>query len=334
MRSFLDLTKDEQSTLITKTSELMKISPLLIEKDFWVTWTLNALFASNSYAHNLTFKGGTSLSKAFGYIQRFSEDIDVTIDKGKLGYDPQKLASRKQRDRQILVLKEKAVDYVDNTIVPHLRQVVKNTVSSNAEWEIEKDLNDPLNIRFHYPSLINLPESSYIKQSILIEFGIRGEIEPHDTKTISSYVQEKFEDIVKEARTPIRVLSPVRTFWEKVTLIHTENHRPPHKPIPDRLSRHYYDVFQLISQGVEKKAIKDIPLLLDVIQQKSIFFQSSWSSYGTALPNTISLCPNERLQRDLESDYKMTQQMIFGKAPPFEEILQRIQKLEETLHRL
>jgi predicted nucleotidyltransferase component of viral defense system len=339
MRDFLSLSEEERLSLMMDAAGAMGISPLLIEKDFWVCWVLRHLF-SLEIREDLVFKGGTSLSKTFSIIQRMSEDIDVTIDKRKLGYDPEQIKTSSKTTRHLEVLEKRAKEYIEKHILDKLKAAFLKTPLSTVKqmrWKLETDLDNSFNVRFYYPSLIQLPGSDYFRQSVLIEFGMRGEMEPHEMREVTSYIQEfvgahkLYEPIIG-----IKVLSPARTFFEKLTLIHAENHRPQGKEIPDRLSRHYYDIFQLIEKGIADQTIhkSEISLLYDVIHHKTVFFRSSWASYATAVPETISLYPNETLKEALKKDYKMTQQMIFGKPPAFDDIMEKIKVLEMQLRHM
>src|SRR3990167_1748670 len=130
------------------------------------------------------------------------------------------------------------------------------------------DETEPKNLRFLYPSIIKTFDNPYVKQSVLLEFGVRGEISPFETKTVTSFIDGVMKDILVGENAPIRTLSPVRTFWEKITLLHGENNRPQEKLFGDRLSRHYYDVHQLVKKGISENALTDLTLLLDVIEHK------------------------------------------------------------------
>ena len=196
------------------------------------------------------------------------------------------------------------------------------------------DETEPKNLRFLYPSIIKTFDNPYVKQSVLLEFGVRGEISPFETKTVTSFIDGVMKDILVGENAPIRTLSPVRTFWEKITLLHGENNRPQEKLFGDRLSRHYYDVYQLVEKGIGENALSDLSLLKDVIEHKKKYFKAGWAKYEEAIPGTLAIYPHENLRELLEEDYKQMEQMIFGSLPSFKAILETIQEFEEKVNRV
>ncbi|WP_175282109.1 nucleotidyl transferase AbiEii/AbiGii toxin family protein [Candidatus Odyssella thessalonicensis] len=328
MPRFTSLSIAEQQEIILRTAEHKKISPLLIEKDYWVCWVLRRLFSIN-IASFLTFKGGTSLSKCFGVIKRFSEDCDITIDKSLFIKNQEDTTlSRKQFQKLLDITDEKATVFIHHDILPRLSKVISDNLPSQAHWALEKEELEAKNLRFYYPSALVLKEYPYVKKSVLIEMGVRGEIYPSEDMEITAYIEEVFSNILEKEAILIRTLSPIRTFWEKITLLHAENNRPSDKKLGDRISRHYYDVYQLLQTDIPKKALSDLEILYDVIDNKAKFFRSSWAHYETAVPGTLNIVPHEALLAKLKVDYQKMNLMIFEGIPDFLKIIETISQFQ------
>ena len=282
---------------------------------------------------DMIFKGGTSLSKCYGFIQRFSEDIDLTIDKSIFseGLETANLSGNKF-EKLLESNDTKTIDFVQNVFRGKLEELIHQSLKPDQKWNISQDTLEKKNLRFFYPSVVNVADNSYVRQSILLEVGVKGDIYPCEDKVVKSYVEEQFPALLEEEHTKIKTLSPVRTFWEKITLLHAENNRPGSKLLGDRLSRHYYDVHKMINAGVSDLALKDMSLLTDVIANKKKYFRASWAQYEEAKPGTLQIVPNEILIKSLELDYKSMEQMIFGEVPTFSEITHSIEKFEKLFN--
>ena len=306
------------------------VDPIIIEKDFWVVKTLGVLFSS-SYADVLTFKGGTSLSKCFNIIERFSEDIDVTIQKEFLSdtvdwqefYD----LSRKKRSGILHSLNDQACFFIKNKIIEDL----KNRLDEKTRVQISTE--DPLSVEIFYPSVLS-DTYSYITPKIYIEFGFRGSHSPSDICFVSSYLRQELGEEFSEKPVPIRTLSPLRTLYEKATLLHAEYHRPAEKNLPLRLSRHYYDLSQMYQKNIFDLDNPCIDILKDVIRHKQVFFSSSWTHYETILQEGIRMLPQESSIKDIKNDYEQTKVMIFKNAPHFSDVLEHISQLEIEINKI
>jgi hypothetical protein len=331
MPQFIKLSQPEKNELIIRASSKLHISPVLVEKDFWVSWLLNKIF-QHEISKDIIFKGGTSLSKCYGIISRFSEDIDLTIDR-KIFNNPENEESLSNKGLQRLIESndKHASDFVNQTFKPILESIFTLELGE-VGWKITPDEDEPKNLRFHYPSGIRTTDDPYVKQSVLIELGVRGEINPHEIKAVISYMEKAFADLLDPETSDIRTLSPLRTFWEKVTLLHAENHRPIEKSFGDRLSRHYYDLYQMIKDGVADRAISNLSLLYDVIDHKKKYFRAGWAQYETAVPGTLSITPNSYLQGILEKDYAQMQHMLFDEIPEFHVIIESLQRFEDRIN--
>jgi len=334
MQQFINLTDSEKNELFIRTASATRISPILLEKDFWVSWLLNLIFQM-SISKDLVFKGGTSLSKCYGLIKRFSEDIDITIDKTIFteGIKSNEL-SGKQFQKLLESNDQKAVDFVQNQFRPALEALIEVAIPQKNQWSVVSDQAEPKNLRFYYPTAVKVDDNAYVKQSVLIEIGVRGDVYPCEPMTVLSYVEAQFQNILNSDQVKIKTLKPVRTFWEKITLLHAENHRPEGKEHGERLSRHYYDVYQMIREDIATDALKNLNILHDVIENKTRFFKASWARYDEAVPAKLTIFPNQRLLPHLEQDYKNMNAMIFGNVPSFADILHEIKGFEGEFNRL
>lgn len=315
-----------------------RLSAQLMEKDFWVCWILKRLFGLGEIRDNLTFKGGTSLSKVYRVIERFSEDIDISIERAFLGFggddEPEKGSSGKEQARRIDRLKEACQRFVAGTLYSELQASIATSLHNAENWQlsIDADAPDHQSIRFQFPQAITGGLSPYFAQSVKIELGARSDHFPVETGVIRPYLDDAIPDIVQDSVVPLRVLDAERTFWEKATILHAIHHRDPGKSIPIRQSRHYYDLFQLANHPIGERAIARLDLLERVVFHKTIYFKSGWARYDKAKPGTLRLVPGDERIQELERDYDDMQPMFFGDVSPFETILNRLREIESRIN--
>ena len=331
---YITLAPEAQKGLIEASALQMKVDPIIIEKDLWVVLTLQALF-DRIHDYNacqaLTFKGGTSLSKAYQIIERFSEDIDITIDRKFLGLQASdeelKNLSRKQRDKTLAELNDRGHKFIETHILPYLKAKLSSLVATEA-IEIKFNNEDFLSLEIFYPTRLQPAYNSYVKSRIYVEFGVLGDSYPTETKNVRSYLHEKIKQI-NDLCVPVNVLLPIRTFFEKVTLLHAETHAEGTR---QRISRHYYDLHQLAKQGYLEKAKTQLELLKNVIAHKSLFFASKKASYETIYSSGLRLLPPKEGLHDIQMDYQEMEVMIFGENPPFEAVINSIKEIEIVLN--
>ncbi|MBC8405250.1 MAG: nucleotidyl transferase AbiEii/AbiGii toxin family protein [Planctomycetes bacterium] len=306
-----------------ETAARMGITPQVVEKDFWVTWTLGNIYSNEVLAKKLTFKGGTSLSKVFGLIERFSEDVDLVLNWSVLGVgDPEVSRSKTKQDHFNHLLLEKAQEYLANTLLGELKEALDPTC------KIEVDEADPYSLMVTYPA--SFPDT-YVRPQIKLEVGPLASREPRLRHEITSYAALQFPEQFHRPKCVVQVIRAERTFWEKVTILHREAHRKD-RPIPSRYSRHYYDLYKLANSGAGKRALADLQLLAKVVDFKSKFYPQAWARYDLAVPGTIRLLPPTSSMRTLETDYNAMRAMIFGDIPPFDELVQGLVDLETRLN--
>lgn len=335
----------DRAALFGETGAGRGVANTIIEKDFWVCWTLKRLFGLHEKdAATLVFKGGTSLSKAFGAIRRFSEDIDLSFDRADLGYtgdrDPEKQGiSKKQANKLIEALVSDVEQHIAEKLLPALRSAIVDQLGepTKGEWSLEIDAADAQTVNFHYPTALGGAEyesMGYITPRVKLELGARGDPWPTEKRVIRSYAADDYPGFFENPDTTVVVLSARRTFWEKATALHAEAHRPAESPTPQYFSRHYYDLAMLLATDEGQAAATDFELLAQVAKHKATFFRSGWASYDTARPGTLRLLPDENRLKDLRADYRAMAPMMFDDSPPsFDEILAKVAAFQETTNK-
>jgi hypothetical protein len=334
MDNFAKLAADERRAYLEEAAGRRNSTNTAIEKDFWVCWTLRQLFSLQGLPP-ICFKGGTSLSKVFGLIHRFSEDIDVSLDREALGFTSKRdLADkalsntkRRQLDKQ---LREAIQTEVTTKILPQLAESFKSVIGKTG-WELKPstEAGEEMTLLFSYPNAFEY--TAYIRPQIKIEFG-RGDQWPSKQFPISPYVTEDFPDIFTIPNAVVRVLDAQRTFWEKVTLLHAEHHRPDPPALKLRMSRHWSDIAVMSTDEAFATEKLDLTLLAEVVKFKKIYFASTWANYDSAFPGTMRLVPNEALHKLLRADYKAMREMFVNEPLSFDEIIARLRALETRIN--
>jgi hypothetical protein len=337
MKKFQQLTQAEKISILQTAAGSSEKSETIFEKDFWVCWTLDKLFSITEIKDHLTFKGGTSLSKVYGVIERFSEDIDISIEKNYLGFsgdkDPEKFGSKK-RNEILKELSESCQKFIKSKLLPELHKLFAPEIPDQT-WKIEIDPNDPdeQTILFYYPE--STPsKSGYIRPSVKIEFGARSEHWPVGQQKIQSYLKSALPDLIDENEIEIKVLNIERTFREKATILHMYAHFPDGKSVPVRQSRHYYDFYCLLESKFKNESEKLIDLLIRVAEHKSIYFRAGWASYETAKKGTLKLLPPQRILLEMEDDYEKMSEMFFNEQPSWTQIIEAIGDFEKEFNNL
>jgi hypothetical protein len=333
----------DRAALFGESSAARGVATMIIEKDFWVCWTLKRLFGlPPGTAASLVFKGGTSLSKAFDAIRRFSEDIDLSFARADLGYsgvrDPEQDGlSRKQASRLIEELGDDVEAHIADKLHPALHAAIAGELGEPVgNWSLEIDRTDPQTINFFYPPSLAGGEyagMAYITPRVKLEFGARGDPWPSETRVIRPYAAEDFPDFFENPDITVTVLSARRTFWEKATALHAEAHRKAESRTSQYFSRHYYDLAMLLDTEEGQAAVGDVELLDQVARHKALFFPAGWASYETARPGTLRLIPSEARLRDLRADYRAMAPMMFDEKPPgFDDIIARLATFQSAFN--
>lgn len=314
-------------------------SPMIIEKDFWVCWVLRRLFEIILFRPQLILKGGTSLSKAYNVIERFSEDVDLSLSRRGLGFaddhDPEQpgIGSNEVK-RRLDALVAACRANIQEHLLPKLRDDFAGVLGKEV-WRVELDALDPQTIIFVYPSIgIANGIEQYIRPAIRLELGARSDDWPATNCAITPYAAEAFpEAFTVTTSCRIHTLEAERTFWEKATLLHAEYHRPKDKPAKERLARHYYDLYQLSKTDIATKALEQMDLLRCVVEHKKVFFRSAWAHFDTAKQGSFHLVPPSDRLSVLRSDYAQMKVMIFGDYPEWQMIIDGLKALEERINK-
>ncbi|MBI4327918.1 MAG: nucleotidyl transferase AbiEii/AbiGii toxin family protein [Chloroflexi bacterium] len=311
----------------------------MVEKDFWVSWTLAVLFAHPEFGGQLVFKGGTSLSKVFRVIERFSEDIDLSVSPAFLGISEESVEqadSRNKRTERMQALEAACIERVRERFVPELERIARETLgerpdgNSWMEFRVDAATHSPV-VRFHYPS--NEPTGfEYLGRSVKMEFGSLTDQRPVGTHAVKPWMADEFPKQLADFHCELVALELERTFWEKATILHSEHHRDPAKPIRDRFSRHYSDMAALARHGAVERALARAELRQRVADWKSRFFAASWARYDLAKPGTFRLAPPDFRLAELEKDYRAMRALFLAEPPSFASIIEAVRGLENRIN--
>ena len=336
MDGFLQLSPERRRAACVEVEARMRLPAASVEKDFWVCWTLRELFNLPNIGPRLTFKGGTSLSKAWKLIERFSEDIDVVIDRDFLGYggdaSPEAAPSRKKRSQILGALRESCQAHIRDSLAPALSARIAQSLGPEC-WQLESDPADAdgQTLLFRYPAAFD--GGGYVAPVVKIEMGARSDIDPAETPEIEPYLAQTFPDLMGDSRFPVRTLSARRTFWEKAMLLHEETYRPAEKRRGLFLSRHYYDLWCMIRQGVAEQALADQGLFERIAAHREVFFRYNWLDYKTLRRGALRLMPLRDQFPEWQRDYDaMREAMFFGATPEFIDVLMLIEKFQNKFN--
>ncbi len=336
MDNFAKLAAAERQPYVEETASRRNSTNPAIEKDFWVCWTLQHLFSLQGVP-KMTFKGGTSLSKVFGLIHRFSEDIDISLDRAAFGFTGERdLANKDLSNTRRRELGEELRAAIQNAVVNEILPKLKasfESVIGKSKWDLKAsdEKKEEMTLLFSYPKAFEYED--YLRPQIKIEFG-RGDQWPSSQFAISPYIAEEFADIFTPPRTAISVLKCERTFWEKATLLHAENHRPDPTTLKPRMSRHWSDIAVISTDQKFTDARLDFQLLEKVVEFKKVYFASNWANYDSACPGTLRIVPNTALAKQLSDDYKRMEEMFFGQPLSYDAMIERLQVLEKRINAL
>ncbi|NLV85363.1 MAG: nucleotidyl transferase AbiEii/AbiGii toxin family protein [Spirochaetales bacterium] len=319
-----------REALFRNTANKMGLTEAIIEKDFWVCWILDYLFHRCRWKDNLAFKGGTSLSKAYGLIERFSEDIDLILDWRVLGYEKDEPWLERSNTKQNSFNKEantRAEAFLRDTFLPEVLQDLSGELALPIKCSIDEA--DRQTVKFSYPSSFS---DSAILQEIRLEIGALAAWTPAQLQHITPYTAQQYGRLFEQSTTDVLTVLPERTFWEKVTILHREAYRAADREFPSRYSRHYYDLYRMVKTSVKENALADEALLARVVKFKDKFYRCPWACYELAKRGTMRLIPPEYSVDKLYDDYEHMQNMLFGQKPGFDEILDGIKTLETEIN--
>ena len=339
MTGFATLPAAERRLVIDQVAARQGVVPVIVEKDFWVCWVLARIFATAAMGPHVVFKGGTSLSKVFGVIDRFSEDIDLSVAPASLGFTEAELneaPSATQRRRRMDALATRCSACVQEQFQPALETAIVEALSRSsaaATWlrfEMDAVAGTP-NLWFIYPSVLPQP-GGYVAKQVKLEMGALTNQQPRGPYSISPLLAQTLGPAYPDFDVEVVALDLARTFWEKATILHAEFHRPAEQPLRDRFARHYADFAALWRHSSRAQALARRDVLNDVVQHKSRFFASAWANYQTAQPGSFRLVPPEHRRAELAQDYATMQPMFLREPPSFEELLNQLAEAEAVLN--
>jgi hypothetical protein len=319
-----------------------------VEKDFWVCFVLDFLFNGKSINEpRLLFKGGTSLSKAYDLISRFSEDIDITVYPEDIGHsaDLEKIQGwgRNKRNEYLKSLKKTCSSYIIGSLKNRLTLQIKKELSDAGinmpALQVMIDPQDPdqQTLLVEYPSLEAPAKDVYIESKVKIEAGAKSALDPSQLITIRPYIQREF--IGGDLRVSnVNCISPERTFWDKAVISHGLRawfeSKGALRNNGNRVSRHYYDLHMLLNHQVGKDAIKNIALGKECAQHASVFFFEKYFEQKIAANERFLIYPGENMIPILRRDYEQMSVMIFGDTPSFDEILKTLRDASKVINPL
>jgi len=330
---YTELSIQERQDILRRVQSETGMDLQIIEKDWWVTTVLRALF-SLPYAEHLSFKGGTNLSKCWNLIRRMSEDVDIAIDREYLGYGGQ-LSKTQISDR----LRRAACSFVREQLQLDLADQLEKNGVSREDFKVNVNITpitttDPETIEVEYKPVIDA--NPYIRSKVLIEVSGRSMSEPVTIVPLKSYIDEVYPaaPFTKPAF-DVRAVVPQRTFLEKLFLLHEEFSKPKDDIRVNRMSRHLYDICQIADTPIAEEALADKDLYLSVIEHRRTFIGLKGFNYDTLLPQTLSIIPPEAIRERWKEDYRsMQESMIYEESPSFEQLIEKLADLNRRINKL
>lgn len=328
-----DLTIGERRDIIRRVQSENGMNLQIIEKDWWVTAVLRALF-SLPYAEHITFKGGTSLSKCWGLIQRMSEDIDIGIDREFLGFGGQ-LSKTQISDR----LRRTACSFVREKLQFDLAEQLANNGINPEIFKVSVNITpisttDPEIIEIDYLPAFN--DNPYIRPKVIIEVSGRSMSEPVANIKLHSYIDGVFDNApFCEPKFDVRAVVSQRTFLEKIFLLHEEFCKDKANIRTPRMSRHLYDVSQIMDTPIAAQALNDKDLYISVIEHRRTFIGLKGFDYSTLLPQTLNFIPPDDILPLWRQDYRLMQDsMIYGDSLPFDQMIDKLRNLNDGINQM
>lgn len=329
MSKLLKISSEELELVIQNTSDKLSMSKAIVEKDLWVCMILKYLFENFKYKDAIVFKGGTSLSKVYKLIERFSEDIDLALDWKVLGYKSEEPYKDRSNTKQLKFndkLNEDTKVFLRDEFLPVLENDFKDALKGK-DYKFYIDEFDGQTICFDYPK--NHKDSSII-QVIRLEIGSLAEPIPASRRKIKTYIEEVYLEVFDENIQVVAVDS-LRTFYEKITILHREANRV-NGNYPTRYSRHFYDVYKILLTDIKEKSFDNLDLLKAVIEFKKKFYACNWAKYDDIMEGNIKLIPSDEALEIFSKDYDSMKNMLFGEKISFDRIISSIREYEIELN--
>lgn len=333
MNTVLDLSAGERIELFTQAGVELGLPAFYVEKDFWVCWVLEVLFLSDQIGPHLSFRGGTSLSKGWGLIDRFSEDIDLSISRDWVDLDLSGLddasMTRAKQDRILGRLRRACRAIVCDQIFPHIQTQVNQLGNDAGAQLIEIDTaRDPFVIEIEYPRVDLGAISSYQRPLVKVELSGRADSWPEESRLIMPYLSQAFPQFVPGEDLRISCVKPARTFWEKASLLH-ERHAQDTEVVASRQSRHLYDLVKLWEHVREESGLLD--LFHTVKLHRKAFYNYGGIDYDQLSPERLNLVPPTQHLGVWRRDYRDMEDMFINASPEFDELIESVQQIEQEL---
>ena len=345
-QTVLAASEKERRDLFIGAADRLRTNEQNIEKDFWVCWTLDALFNElEAGGPRLLFKGGTSLSKGYGLIERFSEDIDITVFRGDIGQpatveELEALSGKKRNDR-LEAIKAACQEYIHGPMLEQLSTLLRQTLQTanlkadRARVEADPDDPDQQSLLLWYPTATT-EGNAYIRRAIKIESGAKSALDPHAPVVVKPYIADDLPNFALTVGN-VTTVAPSRTFWDKVVILHGLrrwwDRRGELKGGGQRVSRHYYDVYRLLASEIGQNATGDLAMAEDSVRHARMFFNRPDLDLASATPGRFALTPHDGMLADLRRDYEAMSGMVFGPIPSVDEAVAAITELEQRLNR-
>lgn len=334
LQEWFKLTDDNRRNIF---EDIAKRKPLPVavaaEKDWWVVRTLEIVFQTEIAPYTV-FKGGTSLSKAWNLIDRFSEDIDLALDRRFLGFDK---PDAEMSGSQVRKLRKASCEYISEKYLPVLKKAFHDAGLRATEIKLvptQSADEDPVKIEVNYPSITN--QSEYLLPRVLIEIGSRSEKEPFTEKQFCSFVGEQFKERnFADTEINIPVVNPERTFLEKIFLLHEQFQQPDEKVRVNRQSRHLYDLEKLMDTEFGSKALEDKNLYQHIVEHRKAITPLRGIDYANHSPDKINPIPPPSMMAEWKKDYEQMQQsMIYRESLSFDKLMARMKELKSRINKM
>lgn len=329
MKAWFDLSETDRTEIIIQTSAEVGLPPAAVEKDFWVTMVLNAVFNTDN-AEDLVFKGGTSLSKAWKIIERFSEDIDLAIDRKLFGFDGQLSSSQIRKLRKVACkfISEEFIVKLENSLI---QLGIREFDISVHQFEASD--TDPISIEVSYKSITE--KKNYLKPRVVVEISARSLREPFELREIKSMIGEKYSSHpFADLGVMIPTVLPTRTFLEKIFLLHEEFQKPKGKKNNStRMTRHLYDLSKIMDTTFAKEALNDTELYNAIVQHRSTITKLNWVNYANHFPGQVNFIPPPEEMDKWEKDYEdMQESMFYGTTEKYGDLIRKLETLKNSIN--
>ena len=329
MNKFLKLSDSQKKSIYESIANKVGLPAQVVEKDFWVTSVLQTVFAL-PVARHLIFKGGTSLSKGWKLIERFSEDIDLAVDPVFLGKPEGDLTKK-----QIKKLRKASSLFILEELTPMICEELERqgldsfiTVDAQPNGEGDNTYPEPRQIYLHYKSIFD-KALTYLRPDVVLEVSSRSLLEPTEPIQIKSILGENLP-VMPLTNSVIYTAIPAKTFLEKVFLLHELFSIPGHGMIAERKSRHLYDLYVMMDKDFARNAVTDDFLWESIRHHREIYTSVRGIDYTPDVRKRLQLIPRKDILDTWSSDYEaMKESMIYGKKPTFEELLKGMSKLQK-----